>query len=284
MTDALPDYLLEPNAVLKDTCTWRYGRAPDYKRMRADYEADKKIDHKPGTFSFLVNNLVKKYGFLLSPFFCIIIFILSSSWEIEASYKVNGREWRTIDPALYQFKSNDGPWLSVDDMLRLGTYNAVIGESEFYSAEKSNFFDSHKTFKRAIRSFAWEVLEVFSELPTVVFTWRHFGLYNGKFTSYHKSGTKIESEPTNELLNWTGMCIARLTPDLRIASLEVYSDPAELFRQMTKNGITVVGAPATEGTQEGAQEGAQQAQAGGISTMRFKFYADHRSMIWKQTL
>jgi hypothetical protein len=47
----------------------------------------------------------------------------------------------------------------------------------------------------------------------------------------------VEAEPTHETLTITGMAVARLTPDLRIASIEVYSDPAELFRQMTKNGV-----------------------------------------------
>jgi hypothetical protein len=219
---ALPDYFLEYGAVLKDTnVKWRNGRAPDYKRMHADYEAGKQVDHKPGTFAFLVNNLVK-------------------NWEIEASYKPIGSDWRTIDPTIYKFKSNDGPWLTADDMIRLGTYNAVIGESQYYSSDKSNFLDSHKTFKRAIRSFNWEVIEVYSELPVVAFKWRHFGLYHGKFTSYIQDGSKIESDPTQEMLNWTGMSIAHITPDFRIASIESYSDPAELFRQMTKNGIRTV--------------------------------------------
>lgn len=34
----LPDYLLDPNAVLKDsTANWRYGRAPDYSNTRKVY-------------------------------------------------------------------------------------------------------------------------------------------------------------------------------------------------------------------------------------------------------
>lgn len=33
-TPALPDYLLDPNAVLKDTANWRYGKAPDYSNTR----------------------------------------------------------------------------------------------------------------------------------------------------------------------------------------------------------------------------------------------------------
>jgi hypothetical protein len=32
---ALPDYLADPDAILKDTdVTWRYGRAPDYSKTR----------------------------------------------------------------------------------------------------------------------------------------------------------------------------------------------------------------------------------------------------------
>jgi hypothetical protein len=31
----LPDYLTDPDSVLKDTdVTWRYGRAPDYSKTR----------------------------------------------------------------------------------------------------------------------------------------------------------------------------------------------------------------------------------------------------------
>jgi hypothetical protein len=34
----LPDYLLDPNAVLKDSSVnWRYGRAPDYSNTRKVY-------------------------------------------------------------------------------------------------------------------------------------------------------------------------------------------------------------------------------------------------------
>jgi hypothetical protein len=35
---ALPDYLTDPNAVLKDEASWRYGRAPDYSNTRSVYE------------------------------------------------------------------------------------------------------------------------------------------------------------------------------------------------------------------------------------------------------
>lgn len=35
---AVPDYLADPNAVLKDTAAWRYGKAPDYSNTRNVYE------------------------------------------------------------------------------------------------------------------------------------------------------------------------------------------------------------------------------------------------------
>ena len=37
-TPALPDYLSDPNAVLKDASEWRYGKAPDYSKTRTVFE------------------------------------------------------------------------------------------------------------------------------------------------------------------------------------------------------------------------------------------------------
>jgi len=38
----LPDYVLDPNAVLKDNeAKWRYGRAPDYSKTRQVYSESK---------------------------------------------------------------------------------------------------------------------------------------------------------------------------------------------------------------------------------------------------
>jgi hypothetical protein len=54
----------------------------------------------------------------------------------------------------------------------MGTYNALIGDTELYKASESDFSDSHKLFKRAMGTFSWEVLEVYSGPPTVAFKWR----------------------------------------------------------------------------------------------------------------
>ena len=43
---ALPDYLTDNNAILKDEAEWRYGKAPDYSNTRAEYERST-LTHRP---------------------------------------------------------------------------------------------------------------------------------------------------------------------------------------------------------------------------------------------
>lgn len=54
-------------------------------------------------------------------------------------------------------------------MLKVGTYNALIGDTELYKASELNFSESHKLFKRALRVFSWEVIKVYSPPPVVAF-------------------------------------------------------------------------------------------------------------------
>lgn len=100
---------------------------------------------------------------------------LVKNWEIEASYKLDLADWRTVDPSTYEFSVNGGPPQSGEHMLQVGTYNAIIEPNEFYCPFRSSFDASHKTFKRMMPTFAWEVLEVYGGPPTVAFRWRHWG-------------------------------------------------------------------------------------------------------------
>lgn len=44
MAAALPDYVTDPDAVLKDShAKWRYGRAPDYSKTRKVFAESKWI-------------------------------------------------------------------------------------------------------------------------------------------------------------------------------------------------------------------------------------------------
>ena len=183
---AVPDYLSNPDAVLGDTAEWRYGKAPDYSKTRQVFEKSKCLSayknvatsytkfsaaktqtHEAGSLPALVQNLVK-------------------NWEIEASFKMRLEDWRTIDHSNYTFSINGGLPQSAEHMLEVGTYNAIIASNDFYSSEKSDFAQSHKTFKRMMPTFAWEVLEVYSGPPKVVFKWRHWGEMKNDYVGYNE--------------------------------------------------------------------------------------------------
>lgn len=68
----------------------------------------------------------------------------------------------------------------------VGTYNAIITPNDFYSPENSDFASSHKTFKRMMPTFAWEVLEVYSGPPVVAFKWRHWGVMKNDYVGFNE--------------------------------------------------------------------------------------------------
>lgn len=137
----LPDYLLDPNAVLGDKSeSWRYGRAPDYSKTRKVYEecqnapsrdiynithiakialrythnfTAKTQNHEAASLPNLVENLVK-------------------NWEVEASFKKDLKDWRTVDHANYTFAINGGPPQTAEHMLKVGTYNAIIAPNGLF--------------------------------------------------------------------------------------------------------------------------------------------------------
>lgn len=133
----------------------------------------KKMTHEAASLPSLVENLVK-------------------NWEVEASFKPDLKDWRTIDHANYSFAINGGPPQTAEHMLEVGTYNAIIAPNEFYSPANSDFASSHKTFKRMMPTFAWEVIEVYSGPPTVAFRWRHWGQMKNDYVGFNEF---VSSQP-----------------------------------------------------------------------------------------
>lgn len=111
---------------------------------------------------------------------------LVKNWEVEASFKPTLSDWRTIDHDKYTFAINGSEPQDAYYMLEQGTYNAIIAPNEYYSPEYSDFASSHKTFKRMMPTFAWEVLEVYSGPPTVSFRWRHWGVMKNDYVGFNK--------------------------------------------------------------------------------------------------
>ncbi|KAF7348296.1 hypothetical protein MSAN_01783300 [Mycena sanguinolenta] len=219
-TPALPDYVLDPNAVLKDvSAKWRHKKVPDYTKTRADYELSllhlisKKMTHEHGTLISMVENLVK-------------------NWEIEASYKADYKEWRTVDHDKYTFAVNGGPATSGEHMLNVGTYNAIIAPNAYYSPEHADFASSHVTFKTMMPTFAWEVLEVYSGPPTVAFRWRHWGEMKNDYKGFNEKGKRVTVKAHGKVLDIEGVSVAVVNDKLQIQKIEVWFDPLEMFRQM----------------------------------------------------
>ncbi|RDW82862.1 hypothetical protein BP6252_03974 [Coleophoma cylindrospora] len=220
MAANIPDYCLNPNAVLEDDIlSWRYGRAPDYTNTRKVYQQTRSQTHEPGSLEDIVENLVK-------------------NWEVEASFKQDINDWRTIDKDAYTFAINGGKPSSAEHMLRVGTYNAVITPNEYYSPEHSDFNSSHKTFKRMMPTFAWEVLEVFGAPPNISFKWRHWGVMKNDYVGFNREGEKVTVKAHGGKIDLQGMTVAKLTKDLRIQSLDTFFDPLELFEQIGTYGIS----------------------------------------------
>ena len=138
----------------------------------------KKMSHQAGSLPDLVQNLVK-------------------NWEVEASFKTKLDDWRTIDHDSYSFAINGSDPQTAEHMLATGTYNAIISPNEYYSPEYSDFSSSHKTFKRMMPNFAWEVLEVYSGPPTVSFRWRHWGVMKNDYVGFNKYEITIPHDETS---------------------------------------------------------------------------------------
>ncbi|KAI0972133.1 hypothetical protein F4678DRAFT_431280 [Xylaria arbuscula] len=211
---ALPDYMTDPNAVLKDVnVEWRYKQPPDYKKTRKYYSETKTKNHTAGSLPALVENLVK-------------------NWEIEASYKTKLSDWRTVDFTKYSFAVNDQEPSSAEHMLRVGTYNAILGAGSYYDPEGMDFGTSHKTFKRMMPTFAWEVLEVYTEPPVVAFKWRHWGEFRGDYSAVNDAGENVKVPANGEVIDITGVTVAHLNEKLQVTKLKTWFDSDEMFRQM----------------------------------------------------
>ncbi|KAK3673121.1 hypothetical protein LTR78_006961 [Recurvomyces mirabilis] len=216
---ALPDYLVSPNAVFDDEgVQWRYGRAPDYSKTRKVWEEGKKSNHAAGTLPEMVENLVK-------------------NWEVEASFKTKLQDWRTIDHANYTFAINGGPPQSAEHMLKVGTYNAIIAPNEYYSPVNSDFASSHKTFKRMMPTFAWEVTEVYSGPPKVAFKWRHWGVMKNDYVGFNDKGEKIVAKAHGGPIEIYGVTVAQVDDAVRLQSVDTWFDPLDMFRQIAPKGI-----------------------------------------------
>jgi hypothetical protein len=178
----------------------------------------KKMTHEAGSLPELVQNLVK-------------------NWEVEASFKTNIDDWRTIDRENYSFAINGSEPEGAESMLKVGTYNAIIAPNEYYSPDYSDFASSHKTFKRMMPTFAWEVLEVYSGPPTVSFRWRHWGQMKNDYVGINNKGEKVTAKAHGGPIDIQGVTVATVNDKVQLQSVRTWFDPMDMFRQIAPNGV-----------------------------------------------
>ena len=77
--------------------------------------------------------------------------------------------------------------------------------------------------------------KVYSPPPVVAFKWRHWGLNNGDFSIETKSGGRIESKASNEVLELYGVAVAKVNENYQIEDLEIFYDPADSLDKLFKN-------------------------------------------------
>ena len=153
---------------------------------------------------------------------------------------------------------NGGCPQSAEHMLKVGTYNAIIGPNEYYSPEHFDFASSHKTFKRMMPTFAWEVIEVYSGPPTVAFKWRHWGTMKNDYVgfnkyvttdchgtgcantdmlTFHSKGEKVTAKAHGGPIEIFGITVANVDDKVRLQAVDTWMDPLVMFRQIAPYGV-----------------------------------------------
>ena len=162
---------------------------------------------------------------------------LVKNWEVEASFKPVIDDWRTIDRKNYSFAINGSEPEGAEAMLKVGTYNAIIAPNEYYSPDYSDFASSHKTFKRMMPTFAWEVLEIYSGPPTVSFRWRHWGVMKNDYVGINNKGEKVTAKAHGGSIDIQGITVATVNDKVQLQSVRTWFDPMDMFRQIAPNGV-----------------------------------------------
>lgn len=194
---------VEPNRGNLDDATieWLEGK-PNYTNANLEYFKGKYMNHAQGSLEQVVEDLVK-------------------TWEMEASHKKNFNQWTTVDHSTYHVAANGGKIFQGEDAKSAGNYKWLMYDckKELFNAEDETFESSHKLFRGCFKDgFPWEIISVFSGPPKVVFSWRHWGKFNGEYKGREGDG---------EVYNMFGIGEATVTENLKLQSIYIYYKPDE---------------------------------------------------------
>ncbi|WP_013324201.1 ester cyclase [Gloeothece verrucosa] len=210
-TQELPLWVQGREQVLSNDTDveWRGGQRPDYTQLDQNGDKERKYNHAEGSLNAIAHNLVKTF-------------------EMEASHKANPQQWLSIVTDKFRMSSNGGQQYTAEEVYEKGTYNLFLTDTEHYRASEETFDSSYNLFHTAFpKGFHWELIEVVSGPPNVVFKWRHWGTFNGPYK---------DSQPTGETIEIVGLSIAKVTDDLKIELVEHYFDNSAFLQKLTSGG------------------------------------------------
>jgi len=176
---------------------WRIEK-PNYTKANYQYLKGKTQNHAEGSLEETVENLVK-------------------TWEMQASHFKNFDQWNTIDHDNYKVAVNGGEVVDGKVAYEIGNYNALLADCPAYQKfGELSFEESHELFRGSfLDGFPWEVLKVLSGPPTVLFTWRHWGILNGRFQENIGHGEQLEM---------FGVGRVTLNDEMKVQFLEIFYD------------------------------------------------------------
>lgn len=189
------------------TIKWRHGR-PIYTKANLAFLKGKSKNHSAKSLELLVENLVK-------------------TWEMEASHKTEFEQWGTVDHEAYAVSANGGKTFYGEEAKERGNYNTLLWNIEnkaIYDSSKESFNSSHDVFRNTFKDgFPWEVLHVLAGPPKVVFTWRHWGIFNGTYRELQGDGQTYEM---------FGICEVVVNENLKVQSIQVFYKPEEFLNAL----------------------------------------------------
>ncbi|KAI3835717.1 hypothetical protein MKW92_027636 [Papaver armeniacum] len=191
---------------------WRHGGPPIYGLVNELFQQGQTNVWPEGSLEETVQNAIK-------------------TWEMELSHKTRLQDFKTINPEKFKLFVNGREGLSGEEVLKLGSYNALLKTSlpeefQYYKADEESFASSHDIFRSAFpRGFAWEVIKVYSGPPLIAFKFRHWGYMEGPFKGHAPTGHKVE---------FYGLGVLKVDETLRAEDVEIYYDPGELFGGLLK--------------------------------------------------
>lgn len=188
---------------------WRDGKRPDYSYTNAFLAKEKQYNHAEGTLDAIAYNLVRTF-------------------EMEASFKTNPKQWISVVTDKFRMSTNGGKEYTAEEIAESGTYNLFLEDSEHYRASDETFESSYNLFHNAFpNGFLWELVEVVAGPPNVVFKWRHWGTFTGAYKDH---------QPTGKTIEVVGLSIAKVTDDLKIESVEHFFDSNKFLSELTSGG------------------------------------------------